>query len=230
MDISLASIALWAGVSQDCGTAWATAIGLPREAFGEATHPRAAGEITESEHNELLGTVRVKATVAEGETVPDPRPLTLFQKTGLRSMWRVAVYVCTPRATEVVPEPQEKVIKPEGRKLKTSNLIDPTDETEIAAPSSSQVDVWYANYKAIKYGEPLPEFDPSPEQIAALSARIMKFGQEPYTDFSLLTPYGRRFQKRLRHRRTALTSPSMCRAQHLGRPGRPAGRCSRVSC
>ena len=88
----------------------------------------------------------------------------------------------------------------EGKRIKTSNVIDPTDETELAAPGPGQIDIWYANYKALKHGEPLPEYDPSPEQVAALSARILQFGLEPYADFSVLTPYGRRFQKRLRHR------------------------------
>ena len=38
----------------------------------------------------------------------------------------------------------------------------------------SQVDEWCRNKEALKHGELLPDFDPSPEQTAALSARILK--------------------------------------------------------
>jgi len=48
--------------------------------------------------------------------------------------------------------------------------------------------------------EPLPEKEPSPDQISALHTRIVVLGQEPYADFSLLTPHGRRMAKILRHR------------------------------
>ena len=79
-------------------------------------------------------------------------------------------------------------------------LIDPADETEVPGPTPSQIDQWYSNYKAIKYGDPLPDKDPSPDQIAAMHLRIVTLGMEPYADFSLLTPYGRRMAKILRHR------------------------------
>ena len=52
----------------------------------------------------------------------------------------------------------------------------------------------------MKHGEPLANYDPSSEQTAAMSARIVKFSLETHADFSLLTPHGRRLQKRLRHR------------------------------
>ena len=51
----------------------------------------------------------------------------------------------------------------------------------------------------MKHGEPLANYDPSSEQTAAMSARIVNFSLETHPDFSLLTPHGRRLQKRLRH-------------------------------
>jgi len=86
------------------------------------------------------------------------------------------------------------------RTIKASSLIDPSDESVIAAASSDQVKAWYANFKEIKFGDPLAEKEPTPDQICALYTRIVELGQEPYADFSLLTPHGRRMQKVLRHR------------------------------
>ena len=87
-----------------------------------------------------------------------------------------------------------------GRKIKASTLVDPLDDTEIMAASAEQVKTWYSNYKASKFGEPLPEREPTPDQISAMHTRIVKLCLEPYADFSILTPHGRRMAKVLRHR------------------------------
>jgi len=86
------------------------------------------------------------------------------------------------------------------RTIKASALIDPTDESVIYAASTDQVTQWYLNYKNLKFGDPLIEREPTPDQICAMSTRVIDLGAEPYADFSLLTPYGRRMQKVLRHR------------------------------
>ena len=70
----------------------------------------------------------------------------------------------------------------------------------IAAASSDQVRTWYGNYKMLKFGDPLIEREPTPDQICAMNTRIITLGAEPHADFSLLTPHGRRMQKVLRHR------------------------------
>eukprot|EP00971_Amphidinium_carterae_P010313 203848-Amphidinium_carterae.1 len=46
----------------------------------------------------------------------------------------------------------------------------------------------------------MEEHEPTPEQIPALNGRVVVFGLEPYADFSILTPFGRRVAKLLRHR------------------------------
>jgi len=89
---------------------------------------------------------------------------------------------------------------PVPRTIKASALIDPADESLIYAASTDQVKQWYQNYKILKFGEPLIEREPTPDQICAMSTRVIDLGAEPYADFSLLTPHGRRMQKVLRHR------------------------------
>ena len=109
-------------------------------------NPLVTAHLTEGEHNALLAEVRVQASLtAEGV---QPRPLTLQEKTSARSLCRVAAW-------------------------KTSNFIDPSDETEFAAPTPSQVDSWYRNYKALKHDAPLPSFDPHAEQTSSTSAHIV---------------------------------------------------------
>eukprot|EP00971_Amphidinium_carterae_P147698 2927404-Amphidinium_carterae.1 len=44
----------------------------------------------------------------------------------------------------------------------------------------------------VKGGPPMEDFEPSPEQISALHNRVVEQKMEPYADFSLLTPFGRR--------------------------------------
>ena len=97
--------------------------------------------------------------------------------------------------------PMNTVVEKALRKVKMANVLDPIDETEIVAPSSTIVDEWFANYRLVKRGAPLVEVEPTPDQISAMHARVVELGSEPYADFSSLTsPHGRRMAKHLRHR------------------------------
>jgi len=101
-----------------------------------------------------------------------------------------------PPANAVISQ----IVKAAPRTIKASALIDPQDESVIYAASTNQVAEWYQNYKNLKFGDPLIEKEPSDDQICALSTRIIDLKAAPYADFSLLTPFGRRMQKTLRHR------------------------------
>ena len=80
-----------------------------------------------------------------------------------------------------------------------ANVIDPTDESHVAAAFADQMTMWYEMYK-VRGGDPLPEKEPTPDQLSALHTRVVVLGLEPYADFSILTPFGRRTAKTLRHR------------------------------
>ena len=201
LDRSLAAISLWAGVTPACVTAWATEIGLPGNTINDDMNPNIISEIKEKELEDVLD-IMVVPQPPEGEVAREPRKLNMFEKSALRNMCKLATYVSKPPVPETIAVSNKTETKSTVgiRKLKTSNLIDPVDDTEIAAPSGGQLAFWYDCYRELKHGDPLPDRDLSPEQVAAMHARIVTFGQEPYADFSLLTPYGRRMQKRLRHR------------------------------
>ena len=63
------------------------------------------------------------------------------------------------------------------------------------------VKAWWNNYRKVKGGEPLVEKEPAVDQVAGMYARVVTLKLEPYADFSVLTPYGRRIAKVLRHRK-----------------------------
>ena len=88
----------------------------------------------------------------------------------------------------------------ELRKIKMSNVLDPTDESDVKAATADQLKEWYVNYRGLKFGDPLPDKDPTPDQVSAMHTRVVVLGMEPYADFSVLTPHGRRMAKVLRHR------------------------------
>jgi hypothetical protein len=102
--------------------------------------------------------------------------------------------------------------------VKMSNLIDPSDETEFSAATPNHLRRWYENYKSLKHGDPLVEKEPSPDQLAAMHTRVVSLGMEPYADFSLLTPYGRRMAKVLRHRSWVLQEDGTYRPMEVPGP------------
>jgi hypothetical protein len=168
---------------------WASLLGLPGGKVG-ALHPRVLAALPHDMYVDLL----TKWKVGEKE-------VSFFDKSLAMLVHTAAVKLGKPEEKVVEKEVAPQVeMKKETRKIKISNLIDPADETEVPAASSDQLKIWYENYKALKHGEPLIEKEPSPDQVAALHLRVVTLAMEPYADFSLLTPYGRRVAKTLRHR------------------------------
>ena len=187
---SLSAICSWAGIEENTLGPWATALGFPGGSV-DGFHARLLATISEADYVEAISTIRILEA-----------PLSLFQKSTLYLAFRAAVHVCTP-APAPVPAPvvsSSVKSKADTRKVKMSNVIDPADESEFVSPAPDQLSQWYAHYKETKQGDPLVSKDPSPDQIQALHVRIVELGLEPYADFSLLTPFGRRMAKALRHR------------------------------
>ena len=190
LDTSLAALAKWAGMSDESFVAIAKHLGFPDnlEAL-KAINPRILAVATSDEFQQAVDGV-------EG--------ITFFTKMAARNMCTTAVALFRPApalpAQQQIAAIKDKEGSATGRKLKMSNLVDPVDETDVAAATKSDLDTWYANYKALKFGPPLPRKEPTPDQIAAMHQRVVVHLMEPYADFSILTPYGRRKQKQLRHR------------------------------
>ena len=190
---SLAAICRWAGMEPDLQGPWAAALGFPGGAV-DGLHPRVLASTPEATYMGAIDTIRLGEAAAG---------LTFFQKSELYLIYRAAVYVCDSARTASAPTVAGGAPNPrrsEHRKVKASAVIDPIDETEFHSPGPNELEEWYNNYKVLKHGDPLEEKDPTPDQIAAMHVRIVDLHMEPYADFSLLRPLGRRIAKILQRR------------------------------
>ena len=85
------------------------------------------------------------------------------------------------------------------RKVKVSQILDPADSSDLTPATPTDVTQWFANYVHLKGGDPLPDREPTADQIAAMHSRVVIHKMEPYGDFSLLTPHGKRFAKEMKY-------------------------------
>ena len=90
--------------------------------------------------------------------------------------------------------------KPSERNVKASSVLNPSDSSDVPLATKDLMDDWYEHYRLVRHGEPLPDKEPTPDQISAMHSRVVILGLDPYGDFSILTPHGRRMAKLLRHR------------------------------
>ena len=83
------------------------------------------------------------------------------------------------------------------KKVKVSSHADQLDETEVEMISQEDLESSYRQYRGVTGADPLPEADPTPEQVTVLRNKVVMAKEAPYADFSLLTPFGRRVQKQM---------------------------------
>jgi hypothetical protein len=191
---SLHALCGWAGMDSGLQDRWASLLGFPGGKVG-ALHPRVVAALPADMYLQAMSTWKAGDIEA---SFYDKSLALLVHRTACKLFEPIAPVVpAVVKDPEVAAKVDKKV---DSRKIKVSNLIDPTDETEVPAASADQLKIWYENYKELKHGEPLIQKEPSPDQIAALHLRVVVLGMEPYADFSLLTPFGRRVAKVLRHR------------------------------
>ena len=189
MTTSLAGIFAWAGVVGNLAAAVTAKFGLAADLA--TVHPRVLA---------VVATEMVQAEIANLEV--SGQPATLVQKGAVLLAHRAASVALSGGAGAPPPAAAASLGALDTaapRKIKASSVLDPTDESEIKALNADEVAAFYRNYEEVKGGEPMEEAEPTPEQISAMNARVVGLGLEPYGDFSVLTPYGRRMQKVLRH-------------------------------
>ena len=92
------------------------------------------------------------------------------------------------------------VTVPHARKMKVSDVLDPMDEGLGDPLTLGELNAFFANYRELKHGDPQEEVEPTLEQVSAFNARVVTLQLAPYGDFSILTPFGRRMAKVLKHR------------------------------
>lgn len=109
---------------------------------------------------------------------------------------------------------------PPVKRIKCSSVIDQSDETEVRQLGTEKVRGLFAQHVVMTGAEPLSEAEPSPEQLSALLDKVVHRDEEPYADFSVLTPFGRRVQRALRLRSWLLQPDGTYKAVEV--PGPPS--------
>lgn len=82
--------------------------------------------------------------------------------------------------------------------IKVSQIADQLDDTELEVISKGEVDEAYKTFRDVMGAGPPKEAEPSIEQLTVMINRVVTRGAAPYLDFSVLTPYARRSQKRMK--------------------------------
>ena len=73
--------------------------------------------------------------------------------------------------------------------------MDQGDEAVVPVLGTVEIDEMFRRLKDIKGGAPLPDAEPSVDQLSALKVRVISQLDTPYADFALFTPFNARFQK-----------------------------------
>ena len=105
------------------------------------------------------------------------------------------------------------------RRVKFSMVLNQADEGEIPPLDQPTLDQMYVQLQTIKGALPLPEADPSPDQVSALRVRVLEHQDTPYADFALFTPYNLRFLKALKFKSYVLEPDGTFRMVEV--PGPP---------
>ena len=140
---------------------------------------------------------------------PQPRLPTLFEKAQIRSVLAlvdvVSMLLAAPPVQGQVPAPQAQAapVAPQlalnMRRVRVSDVLDLMDESLVDPLTLGELNQFYANYRDLKHGDPQEEVEPTLEQVSALNSRVVTRQLAPYGDFSILTPFGRRMAKVLKH-------------------------------
>ena len=201
-----------------------------------ATPARQGGDMAaEVKVQAVEGSETTAHVVAAGTTsttgAPVGRPLTPVEVMCTTLAWRVARHLLgqpdvDPFAAPAAPPPTAATTHlplaaaaatpgPPVKRVKFSTILDPTDETKV----QDQITKFFNNHCEVTEAEPLRDAEPSLEQISALHDKVITRREEPYSDFAVLTPYGRRAQKAMRLKNWVLQEDGTYRAMDV--PGPP---------
>ena len=165
-------------------------------------------QLTQAERENMVDNV----DIPDGPPVGQPqgqafRPPTIFEKMQVRALFNLVnsvhlILTAAPLQPPPAALPGTVAVAPIAnmRRVKVSDVLDPMDESTVDSLTPGQLIAFYANYRALKHGNPQEEVEPTMEQISAFHARVVILSLAPYGVFSILTPFGRRMAKVLKHR------------------------------
>ena len=189
----LNDIRTWAGLND---ATW----NVVNLSMGNVTHIRMLACLPQSVLLAHLSAVRIAPAVG------DERALTAAESIQVGLMWRACRKCCglpdvDPLEQQTATTSSPAAAAPSSKapkKVKASSVIDQLDDTEISPLSRSELDQCFLNHIEVTGAEPSQEFEPTPEQVAALKDRVETRSEAPYADFSVFTPFGRRMQRQMR--------------------------------
>ena len=163
----------------------------------------------------MLERVRIPRPRAVGDTVdPPPRECSAVEVIQLAVMWRVSrLAYSLPDIDILAPDPGRLAVgggpavapaaaaaKSGVKKIKMSVHLDQLDDNEVEVISRTVLEECYRNFREVTGSEPVPEADPTLEQVTAMRSKVIDRGESPYADFSVLVPFGRELVKNMKTR------------------------------
>ena len=161
-------------------------------ALGGTVSLRDIAFTTEDDWESWLSTVQI----TEGEGT---RPLVLLERArvrALRSGARTALNLVFPTAATQSAAAPSGSTGPATKKIKLSQLVDATAETELVDLDPITLRNMFDHYVQARGEPPSVDVEPTAEQLSAIH-QLVGGGAAPYVDFSLFGPHGRRLLKRL---------------------------------
>ena len=154
---------------------------------------------------------------------PNRRELQAMEMIHVAHMWRVSrqsLQMTDPASTVTAPAAPVHPGASPSKKVKMSSVTDQMDDLEIDLMTRTELDQAHLWHIDMTGAEPSDDAEPTSEQVAALRDRIVRRGESPYADFSILTPFGRTMQKQLKTRSWLLQQDGAFKALDI--PGPPS--------
>ena len=186
------------------------------QALGGVGSPTLFAMLPASTLRETVRAVRVGAD-------PNRRELQAMEMIHVAHMWRVSrqsLQMTDPASTVTAPAAPVHPGASPSKKVKMSSVTDQMDDLEIDLMTRTELDQAHLWHIDMTGAEPSDDAEPTSEQVAALRDRIVRRGESPYADFSILTPFGRTMQKQLKTRSWLLQQDGAFKALDI--PGPPS--------
>ena len=188
----LMDIMQWAGIPADSLRDSALAY------LGDPTHSRDIAYITEAEWADFVNSEFVRLPLGD-EGAPAQVAATAVQKARLRA-WRrgarealghPAVDPAPTGATRALPQAAAAPAEPPLKKLRMSQLVDVSSDTECTALGNEKINAMFSNYRSTRGDLPHQDIEPTADQLSAIY-QLLATGAPPYVDFSIFGPHGMR--------------------------------------